>query len=463
MSRVVTAAPVGGTSRVASTSRNASTSRASTATARSTFTYRPKTQRRMLKAKKRATPPPRGLTLAALVVRQRCDPSSQKIGTISTESVVYLADTREMPDTGVKRARVAVARDNAAPKGWVTVYNEGKWLIRIDGGEDVISKIVWKPWRQKGTSRTSDEGTAPPLVTAENIGMTFDELNALAQEQLRLAAQAAALVLSANTLPAKLGKALHDQKISVDEVCSAASSRGPSPLPRDVGEITWRDDAWRDDGVAVHAPVGRRRRRHRRRGQQDGVSAIRTSFGIPPEICRPRRPAGNGRLAWMPNAAGAKPRQRDRHRQLERYRCALRFFGSGCIAERLEPSRVAELCVVAWSGVDVPAQRSVARACHLADKGGALDLGELKAAFKRLAALAANSIIVAAAAKARAARLKRLAGLTQAAADATAAADQAERGVAEAADVKTGSATIEARLGAFLAKRGTDVSKVRPL
>ena len=336
----------------AKSTRNGGTQRTFRASSLS-MTYRPKTARRAIKAKKRTVAPPRAVTLVALKISQKCDPDSRKMGSLLPGSVVYLDKTQELPNTGVKRAKVIVARDNAAPKGWVTVCKDGNWLVQLDGGPEAAAQIKWVTAKVKGQGAGGDhkgkEAAKESLVTVDNIRFTAGELTRLVEEQLSLASAASTLIIRADTLPAKLGTQIHVQKLDVDEYL----------------------------------------------------------------------------------------RQWD--------------LGSGSEITKMEFRRSVRTLVKDVGSVNSGDIDGLFDALDK-DKGGSLDLAELKVAFKRMEQLAMNSEIVGQAAKERCARLKRLAATTQAAVDMTIAAEKAEHAmsVATAEMAAKGERSIDGKLSMML-------------
>lgn len=180
--------------------------------------FRPKTGRRQLKAKKRGAPPVKAATLVPLTVRARVDPRSRKVGSLLAGSIVYVLETRRLESSGVCRVKVAVARDNAPPKGWVNASSaDGKqWYVEFDGGAGA-ERIVWRNWAPSKPSAASGGESDDVEVREETINLSVRELNSLATSQLQLASEADGWKLGADTLGARVGKALHVQGIDVDE------------------------------------------------------------------------------------------------------------------------------------------------------------------------------------------------------------------------------------------------------
>ena len=170
------------------------------------------------------------MTLHALAIREQCDPASKQVGKLLEGSVVYVLKARELT-SGVRRALIAVARDNAKPRGWVYAMNNGNWQLEIEGGGDSLDWKASSPSAAasnspaKGGRARNRRGSMAASSSLANevpkrksiVDLTAAEITAVAATQLNLAHEADALLEQTDALPTKLGAALVAQKISVDE------------------------------------------------------------------------------------------------------------------------------------------------------------------------------------------------------------------------------------------------------
>ena len=118
--------------------------------------------------------------------------------------MVYLLDTRD--NDGTLRAKIAL-RDNAKPKGWVTLARNGQLLIDVEGGIDpaVLKAHVNQAGESSGTG-SMKKG----LANSTNLTELMELQNKLADEQ--------ELICQKRTdLPSKLGEALIQKTGSVSD------------------------------------------------------------------------------------------------------------------------------------------------------------------------------------------------------------------------------------------------------